>query len=59
MKKNDQKRGLQAPANRAAERAMSRIIEGRNGTGDMVNANRDNKIARLVKAARRDAQRLT
>jgi hypothetical protein len=27
MKKNSQKRGLQAPANRAAERAMSRIIE--------------------------------
>jgi hypothetical protein len=29
MKKNDQKRGLQAPPNRAAERAMSHIIEGK------------------------------
>jgi hypothetical protein len=34
-------------------------LRGRNGTGDMVNANRDNQIARLVKAASRDAQLLT
>jgi hypothetical protein len=29
MKKNNQKRGLQAPPNRTTERAMSRIIEGK------------------------------
>jgi hypothetical protein len=59
MKRNNQKRGLQAPTNTAAERAMSRVVEGKKRHRRHVNANRDNQIIWLAKAASRDAQMLT